>query len=222
MPSRELAPSRGWRSIVTGPHVLGDRPGINLKSQSCEFGLDSFLTPEPVLSSHLSDESLRVLGNRPSTNPPALAVWAPGPVGTPTPSMPPQHRFGLHNKERIAPTVEHRLAQIQNCRSGLRKRGCGCLAAAPMNCCRRHRFSVTSRAFGLRAAEMIQTRKQTTPPLRLIPSCRRGAKPRDCQTAKPTDGHFAPYTPVFSHGQTRRRHSAAIILCAPRFVGEMK
>jgi hypothetical protein len=25
---------------------------------------------------------------------------------TPTPSMPPQHRFGLHNRERIAPTGE--------------------------------------------------------------------------------------------------------------------
>jgi hypothetical protein len=45
------------------------RRGRNLKSQSCEFGLDCFLTPEPVLNSHLSDEGLKVLGNRPSTNP---------------------------------------------------------------------------------------------------------------------------------------------------------
>jgi len=39
----------------------------------------------------------------------------------------------------------------------------------------------TSRAFGLTAAEMIQTRKRTTPPLRLVPGSRRAAKPRDCQ-----------------------------------------
>jgi hypothetical protein len=74
MPSQELAPSRGWPSIMAGAHVLGDGPGRNLKSQSCEFGLDSFLTPEPVLSSHLPDEGLKVLGNRPSTNPPVLAI----------------------------------------------------------------------------------------------------------------------------------------------------
>jgi hypothetical protein len=106
MPPQELAPSRGWPSIIAAAHVLGDGPGRNLKSQSCEFGLDSFLTPEPVLSSHLPDEGLKVLGNRPSTNPPVLAIWAPGPIGTPTPSMPPQHRFGFHNKKRIAPTSE--------------------------------------------------------------------------------------------------------------------
>jgi len=74
MPSQELAPSRGWPSIKAAAHVLGNGPGRNLKSQSCEFGLDSFLTPEPVLSSHLPDEGLKVLGNRPSTNPPVLAI----------------------------------------------------------------------------------------------------------------------------------------------------
>ena len=63
-----------WPSIEAAAHVLGDGPGRNLKSQSCEFGLDSFLTPEPVFDSHLSDESLKVLGNRPSTNPPTLAI----------------------------------------------------------------------------------------------------------------------------------------------------
>jgi hypothetical protein len=71
--------------------------------------------------------------------------------------------------------ANHRLAQIQNCRSALRKRGRGCLRCSTNNCCRRQRFSATSRAFGLRAAEMIQTKKRTTPPRR------RGAKPRDCQ-----------------------------------------
>ena len=88
---------------------------------------------------------------------------------------------------------EKRLAQIQNCRSALRKRGCGCLRCSTSNCCRRHRFSATRRAFGLRTADMIQTRNRTTPPLRLVPGCRRGAKPRDCQPQSPMDGHFAPY-----------------------------
>ena len=74
MPSQELAPSRGWPSIKAAAHVLSDGSGRNLKSQSCEFGLDSFLTPGPVLSSHLPDEGLKVLGNRPSTNPPVLAI----------------------------------------------------------------------------------------------------------------------------------------------------
>ena len=74
MPSQELAPSQGWPSTKVAAHVLGNGPGRNLKSQSCEFGLDSFLTPEPVLSNHLPDEGLKVLGNRPSTNPPVLAI----------------------------------------------------------------------------------------------------------------------------------------------------
>jgi hypothetical protein len=59
---------------MAGAHVFGDGPGRNLKSQSCEFGLDSFLTPEPVLNGHLLDEGLKVLGNRASTNPSALAI----------------------------------------------------------------------------------------------------------------------------------------------------
>jgi hypothetical protein len=71
MPFQELAPSWGWFSA--GTHVLGD-PGRNPKSQSCEFGLDSLLTPEPVLSSHLSDEGPKVSGNRPSTNRPVLPI----------------------------------------------------------------------------------------------------------------------------------------------------
>jgi hypothetical protein len=52
---------------MAGTHVLGNVPGRNLKSQSCEFGLDSLLTPEPVLSSHPLDEGLKVLRNRSST-----------------------------------------------------------------------------------------------------------------------------------------------------------
>jgi hypothetical protein len=148
---------------MTGPHVLGDRLGRNLKSQSCEFGLESFLTPEPVLSSHLPDEGLKVLGNRPSTYPPALSVWGPGPIGTPTPSMPPQHRFGLHNKGRIAPTGEPSTGANPELSVRVVQARLRVLRCSTNNCCRRHGFSVSSRAFGLRAAEMTQTRKRTTP-----------------------------------------------------------
>jgi hypothetical protein len=42
---QELPPAWGWASIVARIHVLGDGPGGNRKSQSRQFGLDSFLTP---------------------------------------------------------------------------------------------------------------------------------------------------------------------------------
>jgi len=56
-----------------------------------------------------------------------------------------------------------RVAQIQNCRSALRSRAYGFLSCGKSNCCRKHRSSAASSALGLRAAEMGQTRKQTTP-----------------------------------------------------------
>jgi hypothetical protein len=83
VPFQELSPSRGWSSSMPGSHVLSDSPGRNAKSQSCEFGLDSSLTPEPVLSSHLPDERLKFLGNRPSSAPLVLPIGAPGPISTP-------------------------------------------------------------------------------------------------------------------------------------------
>jgi hypothetical protein len=42
--------------------------------------------------------------------------------------------------------------------------GCGFLRCSTPNCCRRHRFSATSNALGVRAAKMTQTRKRSTSP----------------------------------------------------------
>jgi hypothetical protein len=61
---QELPPTWGWASIVARIHVLGDSPGSpgspggHCESQSRQFGLDSFLTPEP-LNRHPPDESLK-------------------------------------------------------------------------------------------------------------------------------------------------------------------
>jgi hypothetical protein len=105
MPFQELSPFRRWPSIVAPTHVLGDGPGRNAKSQSCEFSLNPLLTPEPIFSGHPPDERLKLLGNW-SSPPPPPPIRSPGPVSTPTASMPPQNCLGLHDEKRIAPTGE--------------------------------------------------------------------------------------------------------------------
>src|SRR5215472_16295483 len=106
MSFQELSPSRGGPSMVA-THVLGDGPGRNSKSQSCEFSLNASLTPKPIFSGHPPDERLKLMRNRLSTTPSALPTRSPRPISTPTPSMPPQDGLGLHNKQRIAPIIEH-------------------------------------------------------------------------------------------------------------------
>ena len=71
MPFQELSLSWGWPSTVA-THVLGDGPGRNSKSQSCEFSLNASLTPKPIFSGHPPDERLKFMGNRLSTTPSAL------------------------------------------------------------------------------------------------------------------------------------------------------
>jgi hypothetical protein len=73
MPFQELSPFWGWPSIVA-THVLGDGPGRNAKSQSCEFSLNTSLTPEAIFSGLPPDVRLKFLGNRPSTTPSALPI----------------------------------------------------------------------------------------------------------------------------------------------------
>ena len=88
---------------------------------------------------------------------------------------------GFTIRSELRQPVNHRLAQIQNCRSALRKRGCGCRRCSTSNCCRRHRFSATSRGLRLESGRNDPDEKANHPPLRLVPGCRRGAKARDCQ-----------------------------------------
>src|SRR6516164_6397626 len=61
---------RLWPGRMYLATVRAETSNPNLASSAW----NSFLTPEPVLNSHLSDEGLKVLGNRPSTNPPVLAI----------------------------------------------------------------------------------------------------------------------------------------------------
>ena len=93
--------------------------------------------------------------------------------------MPPQHRFGFHNKKRIAPTTNHRLAQIQTIR----------IAQARLRVPAVQREQLLSQAqilgnqqgLRLESGRNDPDEKANLPPLRLVPGCGRGAKPRDCQ-----------------------------------------
>jgi hypothetical protein len=98
--------------------------------------------------------------------------------------------------------LNHRQAIIQNRRSALPSRGCGCLRFRTSNCCRRQRFSAISRTLGLNAAAIAQARKRTTPPPRLMPVHSRGAKACDCQPRSPWTAILRPtaklYRPAWS------------------------
>ena len=87
--------------------------------------------------------------------------------------------------------LNHRQAIIQNRRSALPSRGCGCLRCRTSNCCRRQRFSAISRTLGLNAAAIAQTRKRTSrPPTNAGHS--RGAKACDCQPRSPWTAILRP------------------------------
>lgn len=45
MMDKELSPTRGGRSTIGEPHVLGDGAGTHRNAQACQFGLDSALLP---------------------------------------------------------------------------------------------------------------------------------------------------------------------------------
>jgi hypothetical protein len=78
--------------------------------------------------------------------------------------------------------LKHRLAIIQNRRSALPSRGREYLRCRTSNCCRRQRFSATSRTIDLNAAAIAHTRKPTTP---TSADHSRGAKASDCQPPSP-------------------------------------
>ena len=192
MPLQELSPTRGWPSTVSRIHILRDCPSGNRKPQSCQFGLDSLLTPQPIFGSHPSDERPKLLGNRVATVPPSSLMWPPRPISTPAPAMSPQHGLWFHDEERMRQPPNQRLTQIQNRRSALLRRGCGHLRCSTNSCCRRLRFSAISSALGLKAAAIVQSRKRTTRPLRPIPVVAEGQGPR-LSTTKLVDGDFAPH-----------------------------
>jgi hypothetical protein len=85
----------------------------------------------------------------------------------------------------------HRLARIQNCRSAGCNRGRGCRRWRTMSCCRKHRFSATSSAFGFRSAAIAHAIHRITHPSRY---CRRsGSVPFQPTREKFADEVFAPY-----------------------------
>jgi hypothetical protein len=87
----------------------------------------------------------------------SIPTRSPIPTSTPTRSMAPQDRPSFTIRSELRRMLNHRLAQIQNCRSTMRRRGCWCLRCST-------RFSATSSVLGLKAAEMPETRRRTGPP----------------------------------------------------------
>jgi hypothetical protein len=55
------------------------------------------------------------------------------------------------------------VAQFQNCRSALRRRGCGCLHRSNSNCCRKQRSSATGSALSLESGRKGSNWKANDP-----------------------------------------------------------
>src|SRR5215469_17369071 len=86
-------------------HVLGNGSGRHLESEPRQLGLDPSLIPQDVLRGHASDEQSELFADR---APPAIS-WRsrpPTPIAPPPLPMPANHRFGLHDEQRLAPAPE--------------------------------------------------------------------------------------------------------------------
>src|SRR4029453_2391450 len=82
----------------------------------------------------------------------------------------------------------HCLARIQKCRSAPPNRGRGCRRGRTTSCCRKHMFSATSSAVGLRRATIAQGIQRITNPSCLLTSQRECSIPSDTP-----EEVFAPY-----------------------------
>jgi hypothetical protein len=115
------------------------------------------------------------------------------------------------------------LAWIQNCRSAGCNRGRGCRRRRTTSCCRKHRFSATSRAFGLRSAAITHAIHRITHPSRCYRRSRECSIPSDWREVprmrflRPT----APNRVVAAHVKVDvrvivgRRHADALELLDP-------
>jgi hypothetical protein len=65
---QELSPTGGGRSTVWTSHVSGDSTRTNPKAKTCQFRLDSALSPEETLPSHTANELAEFGVNLPATD----------------------------------------------------------------------------------------------------------------------------------------------------------
>ncbi len=102
MGGEKTAPVRRWLSSMDASHILRDGPRRDLETQLDQLRLDTFLSPQEVLSCHAANERLHFRRNRFSSQSSSRSR-APAPVGFPSPTVPSQHRSGRHDQKRFSP-----------------------------------------------------------------------------------------------------------------------
>jgi len=65
---QELSPTGGGRSIVWTSHVSGDSSRTSPKAKTCQFRLDSALSPQGLLPSHAANELAEFGVNLPASS----------------------------------------------------------------------------------------------------------------------------------------------------------
>lgn len=83
-------------------HVLGDSTGTNRKAKTCQFSLDSALSPQGILLSHTANELPEFGVNLPAPSF-HMSARSPAPVGFPTLTMPADSRIRFHDDQAPAP-----------------------------------------------------------------------------------------------------------------------
>ncbi len=102
MRGEKIAPARRWLSPMDASHVLRDGPGGDREAQSCQFRLDTLLSPQEVLGRHATNEMLHVRRNVFSSRS-SSASRTPAPISFPPLSVPSQNRSRGHDHKRFSP-----------------------------------------------------------------------------------------------------------------------
>jgi hypothetical protein len=103
MVAKKGKPALGRIRVPLGPfHPARDRSLGNIKAEHEEFAVDARSSPGRVLGHHLEDQIANLLGYGSSSDGlPDLGDQHPVPMETG--SVPPDHRFGCDNQERLLP-----------------------------------------------------------------------------------------------------------------------
>jgi len=96
MLSQELSPTGGGCSTVWTAHVPGDSTRANSIAKTCQFRLDSALSPQRIIASHTANE-IPEFGINLLASSSRRAARSPAPVGFPAPAMPTNHGIRFYN-----------------------------------------------------------------------------------------------------------------------------
>jgi hypothetical protein len=123
------------------PHPARDGRLRHLEAEHEEFAVDARCTPSWILRDHLEDQVAHLFGDSPTAADSFSHFAEHGPIQFEPSLMPPNHRLGEDQKERLSQSVQKLRATTQKSLSNGPSLGLGCLRFKTVSCWRRVRFS---------------------------------------------------------------------------------